>query len=201
MHRDEVLVREALSHVEHIENVSEKARRLGVGASSVTRWLAGEISVPLRTARAPLEAFLATVREKRGDAEAATPHPGFTGFVLWSAQHFANFTGIPVPRVREMIKAEIVRSYPMDGERMIAPVDVAIYTAAQTKGMLPADFVDYVGSEEEARAQGRETIRRMGFQYPEPDEVAERRHARGVDVGTQGSGGRTLPHTPESGQV
>ena len=56
---DEELVREALSRVSHIDNQSEKARRLGVSESTVRRWLSGDVALPLRKGtRAPLERFV-----------------------------------------------------------------------------------------------------------------------------------------------
>lgn len=68
---DERLVKEALARVEHIDNQTEKARRLGVSESTVRRWLSGEIAVPLRrSTREPLERFL---RGESRDPDATEP--------------------------------------------------------------------------------------------------------------------------------
>lgn len=67
---DKELVAEALARVAHLDNQSEKARRLGVSESTVRRWLAGDVALPLRKGtREPLERFVAMSDELWHEAE------------------------------------------------------------------------------------------------------------------------------------
>ena len=68
---DTEMVEEALRRVSHIGSQRGRARAIGVSDSTVRRWDAGEIAIPLRPdTREPLERFLA------GDAgERATEPP------------------------------------------------------------------------------------------------------------------------------
>jgi transcriptional regulator with XRE-family HTH domain len=70
---DEELVREAMARVAHIDNQTEKARRLGISESTVRRWLAGEVALPLRKGtREPLERFVTYSDELGADLEAGS---------------------------------------------------------------------------------------------------------------------------------